>query len=445
MTNRISTKETHEEQTKRLRDEIEKKTGKTAEQLYEEREKRIRDAIQLREPDRVPVGLAMGNFPGIYAGLDMSAVFYDQVAWREATRKAILDFEPDLYTGGDGAQAGAALEVLDPTNMRWPGYNLPTTVSRQVIEAELMKEDEYDLFLSDPSDFILRYYLPRSFRALEPLAALPSLTDRFTGFPAMTPIFTRAEFQELGRALLKAGEEQDKVRQAMSALGDFQEEMASLGFPPRSHSGGISGLPFDVISQNLRGMQGTMADMYRRPDKLLAACDKILEWQVKRAVHADPRKRGNPKRIHIHIHRGQDSLMSRKHFETFYWPYMKKVILTNLALGYVSLISFEGSYDSRVEYLLELTKGSAVVYCYQTQTDMVRAKEILAGHSCVMGFVPDILLTAGSSQEVEEYCRNLIKACGSGGGFILSTGSIDNVKPTNVRAMIEAVKKYSVY
>ena len=44
----------YEEQLKRDRDEIQKRTGRTPEELYEEREKRVRDAIQLKEPDRVP-------------------------------------------------------------------------------------------------------------------------------------------------------------------------------------------------------------------------------------------------------------------------------------------------------------------------------------------------------------------------------------------------------
>jgi hypothetical protein len=38
-------KEEHNEQLMALRREIERKTGKTPEQLYEEREKRARDAI----------------------------------------------------------------------------------------------------------------------------------------------------------------------------------------------------------------------------------------------------------------------------------------------------------------------------------------------------------------------------------------------------------------
>lgn len=42
-----------------------------------------------------------------------------------------------------------------------------------------MTADEYDAFLSDPADYVLRVYLPRIFKALEPLQRLPSLTALF--------------------------------------------------------------------------------------------------------------------------------------------------------------------------------------------------------------------------------------------------------------------------
>ena len=49
--------------------------------------------------------------------------------------------------------------------------------------------------------------------------------------------------------------------------------------------------------------------------------------------------------------------------------------------------------------------------------------------------------------KVEEYCKNLIRTVGKGGGFILttSTGLTHEAKPENVRAMIESAKKYGRY
>jgi hypothetical protein len=47
----------------RLREEIQKKHGKSVEELYNEREKRLHDTITLKLPDRVPVEpISMASF-----------------------------------------------------------------------------------------------------------------------------------------------------------------------------------------------------------------------------------------------------------------------------------------------------------------------------------------------------------------------------------------------
>ena len=141
------------------------------------------------------------------------------------------------------------------------------------------------------------------------------------------------------------------------------------------------------------------------------------------------------------LHRGAEGFMSREQFERFYWPGLKQVIQGNADLGYISMPFFEGKCDSRLEYLLELPKGKVV--CHFERTDMARAKAILGGHFCIMGNVPASLLQVGSPSEVEDCCRNLIRVCGKGGGFILAPGGpIDEAKPENIRVMVESVQKY---
>ncbi len=431
------------EDSKRLKDEIEKKHGKTVEQLYEEREKRVRDAINLKEPDRVPVLLGSTFFATKHTGVPPVAAFYDPTTWREANKKTILDFEPDLYRVVSGASSGLVLEALEAKQTAWPGGTLPPDVTPQFVEGEYMKEDEYDLFLSDTSDFMMRYYLPRVFGVLQPLSKLPSLKDLVTAnsFPAMTTLFATPEFERFAQAVKKAGQEQKKWSRA---AGSLEEEMASLGFPPQSTGGGVGGAPFDLISDRFRGMRGTMIDMYRQPEKLLAATEMILQMRIDRATPADPEKRGNPKRSFIALHRGAEGFMSRKQFEKFYWPGLKKSLLTTIDLGYIPMPFLEGNFGDRIEYFLELPRGKAV--CHFEHMDMARAKEVLGDHLCIMGNVPSSLLQVGSAQDVDEYCKKLIKVCGKGGGFILTNGSsIDEAKPENVKAMIDSVEKYGRY
>jgi uroporphyrinogen-III decarboxylase len=113
-------------------------------------------------------------------------------------------------------------------------------------------------------------------------------------------------------------------------------------------------------------------------------------------------------------------------------------------MGYTPAPFFEGYFDDRLEYLLEIPKGKMI--CRFEHTDMARAKAVLGDHFCIEGNVPSSLLQLASPSEVEEYCRDLIKSCAKGGGFILSHGSsIDEAKPENVKAMVDTAKRYGRY
>ena len=439
-----SRKELREEKNKRLKEEIEKKHGKPVEQLYEEREKRVRDAIELRVPDRVPVTINTGVFAARYAGLTASAMYYEHAAYREACKKMLLDFEPDNGAAA-AVNSGLVMELLDTKHQRWPGGTLPPDAPYQFVEGEYMKAEEYDLFLNDPSDFVFRYYLPRIYGIMTPLSKMPPFRTLIggTGFPAILGLFARPEYRELAEKLNKAAQEQVKQ---MREGADFAEEMADLGFPmPQGvggQGGGIFSAPFDNISDFLRGMRGAMIDMYRYPDKVVAACEKILEWRIAQATPANPKTRGNPKRQGMPLHRGSDGFMSVAQFEKFYWPTLKKAIMVNIDLGYVAAPFWEGVWDNRLEYLLEFPKAKVIFFC--EKTDIFKAKEVLGGHMCIQGGVPPTLLEVGTPQEVEEHCKKLIKVVGKGGGFILGAGSaIDYAKPANIKAMVDSVKKYS--
>jgi hypothetical protein len=144
------------EHLKRLKEDIEKRHGKTVDELREEREKRVNDAMELRVPDRVPVTVHTDVFAARYAGLPLSAMYYDHAAYREACIKTTLDFEPDSGASMALVNSGLILELLDTKHQRWPGGTLPPDTPYQFVEGEYMKAEEYDIFLDDPSDFIFR-------------------------------------------------------------------------------------------------------------------------------------------------------------------------------------------------------------------------------------------------------------------------------------------------
>src|SRR3989338_7399946 len=96
----------------KLREEIEKKHGKTPEELCQEREKRLYDAVQLKVPDRVPVIFGGSYYACKHVGLPYATAYYDAPAWKSAFKRMMLDLEPDCY-GSVTAESGSVLDILD--------------------------------------------------------------------------------------------------------------------------------------------------------------------------------------------------------------------------------------------------------------------------------------------------------------------------------------------
>jgi len=422
-----------------IKNERKTEMDRSTEELYQERNKRIDDAIKLKIPDRVPVMVSFGYFPAKYTGITCKDAWYDLDKWLEATKKTVIDFAPDGLWTIQGFSPGPVLDYIDPKQVKWPGHGVSPNHGHQAIEAENVKADEYDYFLTDRSDFMLRTFLPRTVGVMEPFKMLPplsSLGGGYFGAVALGEAFARPEVAAAIETLQKAGREMGKYRSKMMIFGS---EVEKLGYPVNNTPGGAA--PFDGVSDFLRGMQGAMLDMYRQPDKLLELCEQQLSATLER-IEAMPPVSGNG-RAFMALHRGSDGFMSLKQFETFYWPSFKKVVLALIDKGITPCPFFEGIWDARLEYLLEFPKGK--VLCHFAQTDMVLAKKVLGGHLCIMGDVPSTILQAGTVQDVKDYCKRLIDICGKDGGYILTNMPIDFANPENVKAMVDFTKEYGVY
>jgi len=416
--------------------------GNNAAKEYAERDNRVTEAIAMKVPDRVPVQLFVGYFAGRYCGIPFSVAYYDAEKWREANIKTITELQPDVYWAQTAAVSGKALEILGPLQFRWPGFGLAPNSSHQAIELESMKSEEYDSFLSDPTDYILRTYLPRVVESAAPMAKLPPFRSLVTsmGMVRYLAQYTQPEIAQMLQKFREAGELQAEW-QGIDV--NFNEEMAGLGFPSYNTPFMMAAAPFDTISDFLRGMRGAMLDMFRIPDKLLETCEMLCNQTVNMIKALPPPEDGSVKRVFMALHRGSDGFMSLPQFERFYWPTLKKVILALIDAGWTPCPFFEGTWDRRLEYLRELPRGK--VLCHFAKTDPEKAKSILGGHLCFMIDVPGFLLQTGTIPEVEGYCRNLIDVCGKEGGFIMTATCLDEARPENVRAMIEITKSYGRY
>jgi uroporphyrinogen-III decarboxylase len=408
-----------------------------AEERYAIKANRIIAAINLEEPDRVPCQIPAGSFPAYYAGYDLKRVMYDLEAMRTAMVKFVTDFDCDSH-GGTHFYPGKVLDLLDYKLYKWPGHGLADdAVMVQFDEQEYMQPDEYDEFLLNPADYIIRRFLPRTWGIFSPMSTMGPLSS-----------FEGIAYQVLGmasipdfRPMLKAISEASQALDAwMSVVSECSRVTQAMGYP--STEGALALAPFDTIADLLRGTRGSSLDMYRQPDKLLEATDRIVELTLQ-SVTDQARYFVSPF-VFIPIHKGDDVFMSDKHFETFYWPSFRKLLLGLIDEGLIPAMVVDGTYNRRLEYIKDLPRAS-VIWTFE-KTDMAKAKEVLGGHACIAGNITGALLYTGTPEDVKEYCRWLIDTCGPGGGYILSLGiSVNTVAPANLQAIIETAKEYGVY
>ena len=405
---------------------------------YRKRVNRFIKAISLEEPDRVPVILPAGNFPIYHAGLTLKEVMYDSVKLCRAYRDFLNEFEADTFTSPGMVPPGRAAEIINSLSSRWPGHGLPDDASmQQFVEGEYMKADEYDILLNDPSDFCLRYYLPRTLGALAPLAKFSPLPhilgmpNRFLG-PAVMPQ-VRAMYQ----AIIDYGKESESWQKPIE---EFHREALAAGYP--SLFGGQSHAPFDILADTLRGTRGIIMDMYRQPETLLEAMEKLTPINIDCGLQM-ANASGRPI-VFFALHKGDDTFMSDKQYEKFYWPTLRKVVMGLIEEGCVPMLFAEGKYNNRLDIIKDLPRGSVIWHF--DQTDMARAKEVLGDSACITGNVPASLLRTATPGAVKDYCRGLIEVCGRNGGFILTGGaSIDKGNPDCLRAMMAAAEEYGRY
>jgi uroporphyrinogen-III decarboxylase len=412
-----------------------------AEKTYKIRAQRYIDALNVKEPDRVPINLPVGELPNILHGVSMHAAMYDIEKAIEASREFNKKYSDELeYYAMPFAAPGKAMEILDYRLYAFPGHGLSVDAPNyQFVEGEYMKLEEYEDFFRDPSDFWLRIYLPKIFGAFQGFRYLPPLTDIIEIPTGQLMALAQPRVLETLQKMIDAGKDLQK-RNAIMAKS-MAAGPAAHGFP--SMMGALNFAPFDAIGDTLRGTKAVMMDMFRNGDKLLKAVDIMTDIIIYSILH-NPMI-GNAVSVGFPLHKGADGWMSPKQYEKFYWPSLKKVMDALINEGLICVMFAEGSYNTRLELIKsDFPKGS-VVWWFD-QTDMALAKKVLGDKFTIQGNIPSSLMVTGSPADVKACCRKLIETCGQGGGYIMAAGCVaENPKLENLQAIMAAIREYGVY
>ena len=163
----------------------------------------------------------------------------------------------------------------------------------------------------------------------------------------------------------------------------------------------MSGAPFDMVGDWLRGTQGIMMDMYQRPAKLHAAMARIVPIAIDDIIKAA--ENTVCPLVFMPLHKGTGGFMSNKQFHEFYWPTFKDVLMGLINEGLVPLPFAEGDFEPRLDTIKDMPRTSVIWYF--EQMDMAHAKRVLGGHTCFAGNVPVSVMCTGVPGDVKQRCR----------------------------------------
>lgn len=412
-------------------------------ELYEQRARRLADVVQLRQPDRVPSLMMAAGMVARYAGISFADTFYDADKSAAATLKFVEDFRPEYTMLIGGLAAGKAYDLLGYHAYKWPGSSLPDDMPFQYVEGEYMPAEDYDALANNPEGYMLRRYLPRVCSHLQGLSLVPNLFTpvEMIGVSMWLAGLTAPPLQE---ALSRLSQAMDHVSKSMAvAMRTSARMVGHHGCP--SLVGGITKAPFDIVADTLRGTRAAMTDLYRRPEKVLAASEALIPSAIHMGVGSG--QSTSPPFVFMPLHKGAAGFMSIKHFEKFYWPSYKRVLEGIIAAGMVPFSFVEGSFD---QARLDMIAGSGLpagrtAWLFD-RSDLRLVKKCFAGFACVGGNVPVSLFRTGTPAQMEDHCKRLLDDVAPGGGFFLSSGApVDEADPAVVRAFMGCAEKYGVY
>jgi uroporphyrinogen-III decarboxylase len=411
-------------------------------ELYRQRTQRFADIVALKQPDRVPSLMMAAGILARFAGISFADTFYDPAKTGAASLKFVTEFRPE-YLLLSGLAAGKAYDLLGYNAYKWPGSSLPDDVPFQYVEGEYMPAEDYDALINNPEGYMLRNYLPRVCSQLQGLRLIPSL-------------FTPVEMMGLG--IMLAGLAAPPIQESLSRIGQAIELISqNLAVASRVNAeiiarhgcpimmGGITKAPFDVVADTLRGTRSALTDLYRRPEKLLAACDALVPSAIHMGVGSV--RPGAPPFVLMPLHKGAAGFMSIRQFEKFYWPTLRRVLEGIMAAGMVPLPFVEGTFDeARLEMIAASGLPAGRTAWLFDRSDLRLVRKHFTGFACFGGNVPVSLYLAGTPAEMENYCKRLIDDVAPGGGFFLASGApVDEANPACVHAFMACAGKYGVY
>lgn len=365
---------------------------------YEEHLQRMMAAVHLEPVDRVPFMSSGSAVNAALEGVKLSDYTSDMRLNCQTNLSAIQQ-----YSDPDGVQVTifqpAVLAGCWLGKMEMPGRELGENDLWQMHEKENVYQEDYDDILAN-------------------------------GFAVW---YDRILKERLGDPMQYAGE-------FFSYMGESIGIFAQNGYP--CFCGANFYGPIEMFCGGRTLLNFFADDLMEIPDKVEAVFDKTQQFNMEMWENQLKNPMTRPVALWIGGWRGTPDLLSPEMFERFSWKYLKELADLTISYGVTPLFHLDSDWTNGMKYFKELPKGK-VILGLDGKTDIFKAKEIIGDHCCLMGDVPASLLSFGTPEQVDEYCRKLIREVGPT-GYIMSSGcdAPYNAKLENLKVMADSVYKY---
>lgn len=226
---------------------------------YQEKINRIRTTVNHQEPDKVPILSMIGTYAVHYAG----GTIQEMADHPEKEIEYYSSIHKDLYSDITFS-AGSVFDARSAECIGSESHFISEDgATIQHKEITPMEADEYPELIADPEGYIFNKMLPRKAKKLagtteEKYAAIKSLVDHW------------------------------KVKGMVQ--GQLTEKLKTE-FQMPIMVGGFAYPPLDYIFDYLRGFKGLSLDMRRKPNEVVAACERLCRGGRRSAHPGGPQCR----------------------------------------------------------------------------------------------------------------------------------------------------------
>jgi uroporphyrinogen decarboxylase len=256
---------------------------------------------------------------------------------------------------------------------------------------------------------------------------------REMGAPDLEEAFISSE-DDLKKLDIAAIDRNEVITTVIKALKDIKSKIGNEYVVTMTAWG-----PY-TLGARMVGEETMMKATFKKPDFVHRVTDFVADLLIH--LYEPLVSDGTLEVISLADPTASGDLISKKQFETFALPYLKKFTDWAKSKNVHTLVHICGNTTDRLD-LFPQTGASCISLDHKT--DIAKAKDILHGKMCFAGNIDPVnIMLQGSVQDVEASCKKVIQTVGTDGGFVLMPGC--DIPPTvpfkNIQKFIQTAREW---